>query len=246
MAQTNPGFSDLLGALGSANPLSAIGKTVDQFRRAVDDLLRAVEAFTSTMDTLNVVARRVNRLMDDVEEPIRSAMPQFSATVKTVETMVGQLTSPIDRVAPLISSFADTLSAPSLAKMPEQLGEFLDVLGEVTERLAPFGAMLESAGGLFRTNPLRSVFGALDLGAARPPRPAATLPTPATAVAKKAVPKKAVAKKAVAKKAVAKKAVAKKAVAKKAVAKKAVAKKAVAKKAVAKKAATRSTAARPR
>ncbi|MEZ5216927.1 MAG: hypothetical protein R2715_10170 [Ilumatobacteraceae bacterium] len=247
MADSTGGLGDLLGMFGGANPVSAVQKTVEQFRKGVDDLLRAVEVFTDTMDTLNGVAQRVNRLMDDVEEPVRAMVPTVAATVRRAESMVGQLTDPIDRITPLLGNMADVLDTPRLLDLPGEAERFVEMLGDVSNRLAPFGQLLENAGGLLRRSPLRSVLGLGLLGQQLPelveatpePNPPVT-PTPAKKVpAKKAAAKKAPAKKAAAKKAPAKKAPAKKTAAKKTPAKTAPAKKTPAKKMAAKKAAAK-------
>ena len=232
MAEGTSNIGDLFGMFGGANPIAAVGKSLEQFRRAVDDLLRAVEVFTDTMDTLNHVAGRVNRLLDDVEEPIRTIVPQISATVKLADGMVNQLIDPVERITPLLSMVSDTLGAASFSRLPEQLGEFVDALGDVSKRLAPLGQMLDSAGGLFRMGPLRNLLGVAGLpDTPVPPPPPPPPPAPTTTRTKQPTTKRAAAKRAAAN-AAAKKSVAKNAAAKKSAAKKSVAKKAAAKKPV--------------
>ncbi len=168
-ARPNPA-ADLLGLLGAANPLPAIGKTVEQFRTSVDAMLRAVSAFTETMEALSGAANRVNRLLDDIEEPIRAVVPRVTAAVKVTEGMIDQLLDPVERVSPLLSGVAESLSSPSFRKLPTQLGEFLELIGNLTTRLSPLSQMLESAGGLFTLSPWRNVLGIAgqDSGSALP------------------------------------------------------------------------------
>lgn len=255
MAEGTSNIGDLFGMFGGANPIAAVGKSLEQFRRAVDDLLRAVEVFTDTMDTLNHVAGRVNRLLDDVEEPIRTIVPQISATVKLADGMVNQLIDPVERITPLLSMVSDTLGAASFSRLPEQLGEFVDALGDVSKRLAPLGQMLDSAGGLFRMGPLRNLLGVAGLpDAPVPPPPPPPPPAPTTTRTKQPTTKKTAAAAAAkptpvtptpVKNAAAKKSAAKKSVAKKSAAKNAAAKNAAATKPVtAKNAATKKPAAK--
>jgi ABC-type transporter Mla subunit MlaD len=145
----NPGIGDLLGMFGTNNPLAGIGKTVDQFKRGINDFLAAVETFNKTMEQMAGVAERVNRLIDDVEPPIRAFMPQITRVIETTESVVSQLAEPIERVAPRISQLAENLSAPSFTDMSHQLGEFLDTLGDVGRGLKPLINMAESVGGMF-------------------------------------------------------------------------------------------------
>jgi ABC-type transporter Mla subunit MlaD len=213
---TPPGINDLLGLFGGNNPFGLVTKSIGQFQRGVSDFLSAVENFNKTMEQMHVMANRVNSLLDTVEEPIKSLVPQLTRTMKTADAMVDQLSAPIERVVPGLSKLADVLASPTLTAMPKELADFMAVLSELGRRLQPLGAMAESAGSMF--GGLRP-FAAM-LGATTPPPPP---PAPAIDVAAKPDVKKAPAKKAPAKRAAAKKPAAKKAPAKKTASKKAAA-----------------------
>lgn len=70
----------LLGLLGLPNPLAPVLGTVEQMRRGFDDLLTMIETFQKTLEQLNATAERVNRMLDDVEMPMR-AMGEMSRRV---------------------------------------------------------------------------------------------------------------------------------------------------------------------
>ena len=220
MAQnTPPGISDLLGLFGGVNPFGAVTKSIGQFQRGVSDFLSAVENFNKTMEQMHGMANRINSLLDTVEEPIRAFVPQLTRTIKAADSMVEQLTGPIDRVAPGLSRLADVLSAPALMSMPNDLSEFMGVLSDLARRLQPLGMMAESAGSMFGLRPLAGLLGGNSQATPPAPKPApkpASMATPPDATpVKKAAAKKAVANRAVAKRPPAKKAPAKKAPAKK-------------------------------
>lgn len=186
-----PGLNELLGLLGS-NPLAGMGRTFDQLRRGVGELLHTIENINTTMTELNRIASRVNSLIDTVEEPIQ-------------------------RVAPGLSSLADTLSSPALTKMPDELSRFVAVIGDVASKLQPIGQLAEAAGGMFG---FRNLAGSL-LGGGTPPEPTKHASPPAkiqaaiaTSATKPAASKKPAAKKSPAKKSATKKSAAKKAPAK--------------------------------
>lgn len=63
--------NDLLSLLRNVDPIGEGVKLADQGRRTVEALIVALENFGATMDNLNQAASRVNRLLDDVEDPIR-------------------------------------------------------------------------------------------------------------------------------------------------------------------------------
>ena len=200
-----PGIGDVLAMFGAPNIFGGIGKSIEQFKRGVNDFLVAVENFNETMKTLNSVATRVSALLDEVEEPMRAFMPQMTRSIKAADAMITQISGPIEKVAPGISRLADTLGSPVFVSMPNDIGEFLDTLGDVARRLQPLAQMAENAGSLFGLRPLSALRG----GSGRPPQPvAAPPPPPPPPAAKKKAP--AAAKKSPAKKSPAKKAAAKK------------------------------------
>ncbi len=131
------GLGDLLGLLGGSNPLAGIGRSVEQFKRGVNDFLKAVENFNDTMEQLNGVAKRVNGLLDEVEEPIKTFMPQVTRTLKAADTMVEQLSGPVEKVAPGINRLADTLSSPTMVRLPNDLGNVVEGLSDLVRKLQP-------------------------------------------------------------------------------------------------------------
>src|SRR4249920_1516384 len=150
MTQSNPpGIGDLFGLFGGANPFAAVSKSIGQFQRGVSDFLSAVENFNKTMEQLHGTANRINDLLDTVEEPIKAFVPQVTRTIKAADSMVEQLSVPIERVAPGLSRLADLLAAPALTSLPTDLGEFMSVLSDLARRLQPLGQMAETAGSLF-------------------------------------------------------------------------------------------------
>ena len=200
-------------------PLSGTVRSLEQFRKGVDEFLMGVENFNRTMSNLNETTERINSLLADVEEPIRAAIPQVTRTVKAADEMMQVVSGPAMAVAPGLNRLAETLGTPAFAGLPSQIGQFSDLLVEVSHRLSPLMQLAESAGGLFG--------GFRVPGSRSQPTPPSTrtiaaetrtvhTPPAVEARATKAPAKKAPAKKRAAKKAPAKKRAAKKAPAKKA------------------------------
>ncbi|MCX6542519.1 MAG: hypothetical protein NTX77_13100 [Actinobacteria bacterium] len=219
MAESSaPGLGDLLALFGGANPFASIGKTIDQFKRGVNDFLTGVETFNATMESLNGVTVRINRLLDDVEEPIQALMPQVTRSIKTADAVFSQLSVPVEKITPGLLRLADMLSSPGLINLPREIAGFVETLGDLATRLQPLTQMAESAGSLFGLRPLSVLRGGSTK--AQPTQAPTAEPAPA---AKKAPAKMPAATKALAKKPAAKKAPAKKAPATKAPAKRAAA-----------------------
>ncbi|HSL74759.1 MAG TPA: hypothetical protein VK853_09830 [Ilumatobacteraceae bacterium] len=214
-----------------ATPLTGTVRSLEQFRRGVDEFLAGVENFNRTMANLNEASERINRLLADVEEPIRAAVPQVTRTVKAADDMMQVVSGPAMAVAPGLSRLAETLSTPAFAQLPQQIGQFSELLGEVSHRLSPLTQLAESAGGLFGS--LR-VPGMRPSATARPvdvptgsdtTPPAVPTVTSTTSPATKASGRSSMAKKAPARTSPARKSTAKKTSAKKTSAKKTSAKK---------------------
>ena len=190
----------------AAGPIAAVIRSFDQLRRGSEELIRAVENFNTTMTTLNDTAARVNRLLGDVEEPVRAMIPQITRTVRMADEMSKKLAGPIDQVAPGLNRLADTLNAPIITSFPTDLSAFVDAINDLVRRLSPLGQIAESAGGLFglripgMTRPATSPAAAMAPFMVAPPPPATPAP-PRKAAATKAPANKAPAKKAPAKKA---------------------------------------------
>ena len=183
-----------------AAPMAGTIRSVEQFRKGVDEFLAGVENFNRTMENLNETSERINVLLSEVEEPIRAAIPQVTRTVKAADEVMQAVSAPALAVAPGLNKLAETLSSPAFEQLPNQIGQFSEVLTEISKRLGPLTQLAESAGGLF---------GGFRMPGAPSPRPVIE-PDP-TPVVKVTTTKRTAAKKATAKKATVKKAAPKKA-----------------------------------
>jgi hypothetical protein len=224
---TAPGLADLFNMLGTNNPISMMTKSAEQFRTGVTGFIEAVQSFRQTMDNLNAMTERMNRLMDDIEGPIRTVIPEITKSADTAARMIALLRGPTERIAPGLDQLAELLANPVVVDLPRRLNETLDVVSSIPRMLSPVGQVAELAGGLFGNT---RGFPGLTM---------TTRPAPAEPDAQEAPTKKAAARKGTAKAATAKQAT-KKPTTKKPAAKKSAAKKSTAKKAAAKKAVPRS------
>ena len=148
-----------------AAPLAGTIRSFDQFRKGVDEFLRGVENFNRTMETLNETAERINTLLAEVEAPIKAAMPQVTRTVKLADEVMQVVSGPAMAAAPAMRQMADIMNTPGIAQLPAQLGQFTEVMTDLSKRLGPLTQFAESAGGLF---------GGLRFPGSSAPRPAPT------------------------------------------------------------------------
>lgn len=195
-------LADVINVL--AAPIAGGLRSVEQFQRGIGELFRAVENLNRTLENLNETATRVNRLVGDIEEPIRAMMPQVTRTIQAADEMTKLLQGPVRVAAPNVERIVETLSSPGFSTLPNQLGEFMQAIGDVSSRLAPLTQFAENAGGLFGGFKLPGMGGATRPTAAAPPPPPTTATTTAKRPAKKSAAKKS-SKKSTAKKSAAKK-----------------------------------------
>src|SRR3954447_1225519 len=125
--RTDP-FADIISLV--AGPIAAVIRSFDQLRRGSEELMRGLENFNTTMENLNETAARINRLLNDFEEPIRAMLPQITRTVKLADELSARLSTPIDSVLPGLSRLADTLNSPVLRSLPTDLSRFNEVVND--------------------------------------------------------------------------------------------------------------------
>ena len=230
-------LSDVLNIF--AAPLAGTIRSIDQFRKGVDEFLRGVENFNRTMETLNETAQRINVLLGEIEEPIKAAMPQVTRTVKLADEVMQVVSGPAIAAAPALRQLTEIMSTPGIGQLPAQLGQFTEVMADMSKRLGPLTQFAESAGGLFgglrfpgSPSPRPAPTGGVERELVETrPLPATTVPRadrPAAAAAAPGAPRKAAARRTAAKKAAAKKTGAKKSAAKKSATKRSTAKKSTA------------------
>lgn len=192
-------MGDLLGLLGQSNPLAQVTRSFGQFQKGLDDFLRLVEQFGSTMEQMSRIAERVNTLLDDVEPPIRALMPQVTRTIKAGDVIVDRMGSAVD----LLGELAKGLQP--LAQLAENAGGLLGLKNLPSLRGASPGDLVRRASQLasFADLGASSAGNAEQSGAAHPTAAARPQARAAEAPAKKAAAKRAAAKKATAKRAAA-------------------------------------------
>jgi len=199
-----------------AGPVSAGVKKAGEANQRRMELQEHLEQIVEDARRAGDVARRMVSLLDEIEQPLREAVPQFARAAQ----MLGQI----------LDEAPDDLAA--------QMRSTWSSVNSLVDGLGPLLMLAQGAAGMFggssASKPASATAGAMDVpGATRASTTAARKAAPSTSrLAKKSsgASKKSVAKKAPATKAPAKKAPAKKVPTKKAPAKKAPTKKPSAKK----------------
>lgn len=142
----NDGIADVINLL--AAPIAGGIRTIEQVRRGVDELLDSIENMNRTMANLNETAERINVLLAEVEEPIRTMMPQLTRTIRAADEITAALEEPVRSAAPNLERAVGALSSPAFMSLPGQMTEFMATVTDVSQRLGPLTQLAENAGGL--------------------------------------------------------------------------------------------------
>ena len=94
---TIPTMDELLKLINALNPTENGAKVIDQAKRSIESLMASLQLILQSLENFNRVANRVDKLLDDVEDPIRK----------------------IAEASTLLSDLANKLT-PLLAFLPQQ------------------------------------------------------------------------------------------------------------------------------
>ena len=101
-------------------------------------------------------------------------LPQMTRTVKLADELSTRLATPIDQVVPGLTGSPRRSNSPGAARRcPTDLGQFIDVINDLSGGMSPLAQIAEQAGGLFGAAHPRAVTRA---GARSAPRRAPTAP----------------------------------------------------------------------
>ena len=128
-----PGINDLLGLLGGASPVMAIGRMVETVMQVTGDIVQSIGTFNDTITELNKVAHRVNALLDEIEGPAAEIVPLVVATAKQAKSTLKKVDGVLNQIGTL----------------PADVTKAVSTLGDLAGRLGPLAQFAEAAGGMF-------------------------------------------------------------------------------------------------
>lgn len=68
---TIPTMDELLKLISTLNPAENGAKVVDQAKRSIESVMASLQLILQSLENVNRVATRFDKLLDDVEDPIR-------------------------------------------------------------------------------------------------------------------------------------------------------------------------------
>lgn len=106
MAASDNPIDKLINLVVNADLLSIGSQGIDTARRSLDGLIDTAENFAKTMDNLNATTRRINALLDEIEEPLKRVLAQMGTglgVMADVGDNAAALAELLKRLSPLTS-----------------------------------------------------------------------------------------------------------------------------------------------
>lgn len=144
---TNDDFD--LSALfqGPGAVLAGVLGVADNARKTVGGVMETIATLQRAAAAVEQLVSRMNRLVDDLEAPMRALTPELERSVARMQRLSGALEGPIDRLIPGLEAAVGTFERVALSQLPETVEEarqqvqtLLDLFSEVPRRLGLLGA----------------------------------------------------------------------------------------------------------
>ena len=191
---------------GPLNMMSGAMGVADNARKAVGGMVEAIASLQKAAVAVEQLVTRLNRLVDDIESPMRALAPEFEKAVSRMQRVSEAFEGPLDRLVPSLENAVGTFDRLTLSRLPdsmdqvrEQLLAVVELFGELPRRLGAFSELMPGMDRLLSfAMPLRGANTTTDV-ARKPPtatpqstKPQSTKPQSAaatTAVLKSGGPK---------------------------------------------------------
>lgn len=131
-----PGLSDVIGLLQQqSEALAALPSTMVSLQRAVRSLSRSIEQSRETIAAVHRLAVRMDRLMDELEEPVRALAPGMARLATVLDDPVmndlpATLRQMQDDLLPVVRNLRETQQKISnIAASTERITTLVDDVG---------------------------------------------------------------------------------------------------------------------
>jgi hypothetical protein len=144
---TNEDFD--LSALfqGPGAVLAGVLGVADNARKTVGGVMETIATLQRAAVAVEQLVSRMNRLVDDLEGPMRALTPELERSVARMQRLSAALEGPIDRLLPGLEAAVGTFDRVALSQLPEtveearqQMAALLELFSEVPRRLGLLGS----------------------------------------------------------------------------------------------------------
>ena len=149
MAEDERPDFDLFSLLqGPATMMSGMKDLADNGRKAVTGFLDTIASLQRAAAALEQLAGRVDRLVADLEAPLRLLSPELEKVAIRVQRIADLMDGPIDRLLPGLEQAVDTFDRIALSQLPDSLDALRSQIGSIVEVFAEVPRRLGATGGL--------------------------------------------------------------------------------------------------
>lgn len=163
---------------GPGAVISGVLGVADNARKTVGGVMETIASLQRAALAVEQLVSRMNRLVDDLEMPMRALMPELEKSVARMQRLSAAMEGPLDRLLPSLEAAVGTFDRVALSQLPDSVDEarqqmqaLIEMFGEIPRRLAQLSG---------RTG-LAALFPMSGLGSSRPstsPRVVTVPPAP--------------------------------------------------------------------
>ena len=171
---------------GPGAVLSGVLGVADNARKTVGGVMETIASLQRAAVAVEQLVSRMNRLVDDLEMPMRALMPELEKSVARMQRLSAAMEGPLDRLLPSLEAAVGTFDRVALSQLPDSVEEarqqmqaLIEMFGDIPRRLAQLSG---------RTG-LAALFPMSGLGSSRPTRPPRVVTVPAASPVDRSLPK---------------------------------------------------------
>jgi hypothetical protein len=139
---------DLFNLLqGPATMMNGVRGLADNGRKAISGLLDTIASLQRAAAALELLASRVDRLVTDLEAPLRLLTPELEKAANRVLRVAEIVEGPIDRLLPGLEQAVSTFERLSVNQLPDNLDALRSQVATVVDVFAELPRKLGSLGG---------------------------------------------------------------------------------------------------
>jgi hypothetical protein len=148
MAEDDRPDFDLFTLLqGPATMMNGMKGLADNGRKAISGLLDTISSLQRAAAALEQLAARVDRLVTDLEAPLRLLTPELERAANRVLRVAELVEGPVDRLLPGLEQAVETFERLSVNQLPDNLDALRSQVTTVIEVFAELPRKLGSLGG---------------------------------------------------------------------------------------------------
>lgn len=119
-------FASLFQGPGAV--LAGVLGVADNARKTVGGVMDTIASLQRAAVAVEALVSRMNRLVDDLELPLRSLVPEVEKTVARMQRVAVALEAPVDRLIPGLEAAIGVFDRVALSQLPETVDEAIEQL----------------------------------------------------------------------------------------------------------------------